>query len=101
LTRQQSIIFNPNKSGIVTQGDDDGNDHSGLSQQPTTMKVMTWIDAMVSERDQPSKFHQCSLLSSLLLYKFDKNGPTMAMVRMVMAILSQISNGFGSYLTSS
>jgi hypothetical protein len=41
---------------MVAQGGDDGDGHSGLSQQPT-MKLMTPIDTMVL-KGQPSKFHQ-------------------------------------------
>jgi hypothetical protein len=49
LTRQQSkmsqIRLNT-KIAIVAQGGDDGDGHSGLSQQPT-MKLTTMIDTMV------------------------------------------------------
>ena len=49
LTRQQSKmsrIHSNNKIAIVAQGGDDGDGHSGLSQQPT-MKLTTLIDTMV------------------------------------------------------
>jgi hypothetical protein len=44
-----SQIHLNNKIVIITQGGDDGNEHSGLSQQPT-MKLTRLIDAMVLQR---------------------------------------------------
>ncbi len=55
LTRQQSKMWRiidyylNNKIAIVTQGGDDGDGHSGLSQQPT-MQLMTLIDTIVLKR---------------------------------------------------
>jgi hypothetical protein len=52
LTRQQSKLsrIHPgNKIVIVVQGGDDGDGHSGLSQQPT-MKLMTPINTLVLQR---------------------------------------------------
>jgi hypothetical protein len=52
LTRQQSKmsqIHLKNKIAIVAQGDDDGNGHSSLSQQPT-MKLTMLISTMVLKR---------------------------------------------------
>jgi hypothetical protein len=48
LTRQQSKmsqIHPSNKIAIIAQGGDDGDGHSGLSQQPT-VKLTTPIDTM-------------------------------------------------------
>jgi hypothetical protein len=44
-----SQIHLKNKIAIVAQGDDDGNGHSSLSQQPT-MKLTMLISTMVLKR---------------------------------------------------
>ena len=65
LTRQQSKmsrIHSNNKIAIVAQGGDDGDGHSGLSQQPT-MKLMTLNNTMVLKRSVQQ-------VSSLLIVVF-------------------------------
>ena len=79
LTRQQSKmsrIHSNNKIAIATQGGDDGDGHSSLSQQPT-MKLTTLIDTMVLKKVSLGSFiivDCCLLFIFSTFLKWPHNG---------------------------